>query len=129
VVPETFSRLPQSKRSLFIEAAEKSDSSSPGVRFKRSVSLIAAEHMQNLHGAAIVIETEPYTPLPDPKPVFGWRDVLKPQHVTERGRSVAVDAEPHSPSRFWIELSEISFRGRGPDDFPLHSCTSCIASS
>jgi hypothetical protein len=47
----------------------------------RSVSLIAAEHMQNLHGAAIVIETEPHAPFPDAESVFGRGDVLKPQHV------------------------------------------------
>jgi hypothetical protein len=74
----------------------------------RLVSLIAPEHMQNLNGAAIVIETESHAPLPNSKPVLGRRDVLKAQHVADRVRCVAVDAELDSSSRSAVAVQTTS---------------------
>ena len=116
--------MPTSYARHFIEARAAScspDTPADIPTRARSVSLIAAEHMQNLHGAAIVIETESHAPLPNSKPVLRRRDVLKAQHVADRVRCVAVNAELDSSSRLRIELPEISFRGRGPDDFPRHN--------
>ncbi len=76
--------------------------------------------MQNLHGVAIVVETEPYAKLSDAESVFGRGDALKPAHVTYGVLGPAGDAELNSSSRLGIELSEISFRGRCPYDGPTH---------